>query len=324
MIVLNKLNETIEYYVQLIEGIDYKGNPEELYHPINYILQLGGKRLRPVLVGMAAELFDGKKHEVDAIAKAIEIFHNFSLVHDDIMDNAPLRRGKKTVHEKWNTNIAILSGDVMLVKAYEELIKGNYTNLASIIQVFNQTAIEVCEGQQLDMNFETRSSVSLEEYIEMIKLKTSVLLGGAVKMGALAVGANENDAQKIYQFGVNMGIAFQLMDDYLDAFGDPEKFGKQVGGDILSNKKTYLNIVALEKDSTGKAKKWLSSTNFIDEEKVNGMLNIYRTYQIDEACKAKMNFYYELALQNLKEINVAETKKQVFIQFAQWLMNRSN
>lgn len=324
MIVLNKLNETIEYYVQLIEGIDYKGNPEELYHPINYILQLGGKRLRPVLVGMAAELFDGKKHEVDAIAKAIEIFHNFSLVHDDIMDNAPLRRGKKTVHEKWNTNIAILSGDVMLVKAYEELIKGNYTNLASIIQVFNQTAIEVCEGQQLDMNFETRSSVSLEEYIEMIKLKTSVLLGGAVKMGALAVGANENDAQKIYQFGVNMGIAFQLMDDYLDAFGDPEKFGKQVGGDILSNKKTYLNILALEKDSTREAKKWLSSTNFIDEEKVNGMLNIYRTYQIDEACKAKMNFYYELALQNLKEINVAETKKQVFIQFAQWLMNRSN
>jgi geranylgeranyl diphosphate synthase type II len=324
MIVLNKLNETIEYYVQLIEGINYKGNPEELYHPINYILQLGGKRLRPVLVGMSAELFDGNKQQVDAIAKAVEIFHNFSLVHDDIMDNAPLRRGKKTVHEKWNTNIAILSGDVMLVKAYEELIKGNYTNLDSIIQVFNQTAIEVCEGQQLDMNFETRSTVSLDEYIEMIKLKTSVLLGGAVKMSALAVGANETNAHKIYLFGVNMGIAFQLMDDYLDAFGDPEKFGKQVGGDILCNKKTYLNILALEKDTTGEATKWLSSTNFEDQEKIHALLNIYQTYQIDEACKAKMNFYYELALQNLKDINVTEDKKQVFIQFAQWLMNRNN
>jgi geranylgeranyl diphosphate synthase type II len=174
------------------------------------------------------------------------------------------------------------------------------------------------------MNFETRTSVSLDEYIEMIKLKTSVLLGGAVKMGALAVGTNETNAQKIYQFGVNMGIAFQLMDDYLDAFGDPEKFGKQVGGDILSNKKTYLNILALEKDSTGEAKKWLSSTNFEDQEKINALLNIYRTNKIDEACKTKMNYFYELALQNLNEINVSEDKKQVFIQFAQWLMNRSN
>jgi geranylgeranyl diphosphate synthase type II len=324
MVVLNKLNETIEYYIKLIESIDYHGNPDELYQPINYILQLGGKRLRPVLVGMAAELFNGKKQQVDAIAKAIEIFHNFSLVHDDIMDRAPLRRGKKTVHEKWNSNIAILSGDVMLVKSYEELIKGNYSNLAAIIQVFNQTAIEVCEGQQLDMNFETRSSVSLDEYIEMIKLKTSVLLGGAVKMGALAVGAKEDEAQKIYQFGVNMGIAFQLMDDYLDAFGDPEKFGKQVGGDILSNKKTYLNILAIEKDNTGEAKKWLSSTNFEDKEKINSMLNIYQEYKIDEACRSKMNYFYELALQNLNEINVTDDKKQVFIQFAQWLMNRSN
>lgn len=324
MIVLNKLNETIDYYVKLIENTQYQGTPNELYEPINYILQLGGKRLRPVLVGMAAELFDGNKNKVDAIAKAVEIFHNFSLVHDDIMDNAPLRRGQETVHEKWNTNIAILSGDVMLVKAYEELIQGDYTNLAAIIQVFNQTAIEVCEGQQMDMNFETRTSVSIEEYIEMIKLKTSVLLGGAVKMGALAVGANVNDAEKIYQFGVNMGIAFQLMDDYLDAFGDPEKFGKQVGGDILSNKKTYLNILALEKDSTSEAKKWLSSTNFNNEEKISAMLNIYKTYQIGEACKAKMNYYYELALQNLNEIKVSEDKKQVFTQFAQWLMNRSN
>ena len=324
MIVLNKLNETIDYYVKLIENTQYQGTPNELYEPINYILQLGGKRLRPVLVGMAAELFDGNKNKVDAIAKAVEVFHNFSLVHDDIMDNAPLRRGQETVHEKWNTNIAILSGDVMLVKAYEELIQGDYTNLAAIIQVFNQTAIEVCEGQQMDMNFETRTSVSIEEYIEMIKLKTSVLLGGAVKMGALAVGANVNDAEKIYQFGVNMGIAFQLMDDYLDAFGDPEKFGKQVGGDILSNKKTYLNILALEKDSTSEAKKWLSSTNFNKEEKISAMLNIYKSYQIGEACKAKMNYYYELALQNLNEIKVSEDKKQVFTQFAQWLMNRSN
>lgn len=324
MIVLNKLNETIDYYVKLIENTQYQGTPNELYEPINYILQLGGKRLRPVLVGMAAELFDGNKNKVDAIAKAVEIFHNFSLVHDDIMDNAPLRRGQETVHEKWNTNIAILSGDVMLVKAYEELIQGDYTNLAAIIQVFNQTAIEVCEGQQMDMNFETRTSVSIEEYIEMIKLKTSVLLGGAVKMGALAVGANVNDAEKIYQFGVNMGIAFQLMDDYLDAFGDPEKFGKQVGGDILSNKKTYLNILALEKDSTSEAKKWLSSTNFNKEEKISAMLNIYKSYQIGEACKAKMNYYYELALQNLNEIKVSEDKKQVFTQIAQWLMNRSN
>lgn len=317
-----KLEEVLAYYIELIDDLHYEGNPKELYEPISYFMQIGGKRLRPALVGLGAHLFSDSPQTADAIAKTIEIFHNFTLVHDDIMDKAPLRRGKSTVHEKWNTNIAILSGDVMLVRAYQELSKGNYPNLQDLITLFNQTAIEVCEGQQLDMNFEKITQVSIPEYIQMIKLKTSVLLGCALKMGAMSVGANNKDSDALYQFGVNMGIAFQLMDDYLDAFGDPEKFGKQVGGDILSNKKTFLSIQALEKDTTGDIQLWFAKNEFDPKEKITTVKNIYTTLGVDEACKKEMNYYHQKALKSLTEITVEASKKQLLFDFSHWLMHR--
>lgn len=318
------VDEVIDYYKELIAEVQYNGEPSELYDPINYIMSLGGKRLRPVLVGLGNDLFGGNPKEADSIAKSIEIFHNFTLLHDDIMDKAPLRRGMATVHEKWNDNIAILSGDVMLIKVYEEILKGEYSNTIELVKILNQTAIEVCEGQQLDMNFETQDYVEVDEYINMIKLKTSVLLGAALKMGAVSAGAKDKEAEKLYEFGVNLGIGFQLMDDYLDAFGDPEKFGKQVGGDILSNKKTYLNLTALKKDTTGDAKLWLSKTNFDPNEKIEAVLSIYKKLGIDESCKRLMNDYYEKAFNQLKEIDVSSEKKEIIYNFATWITNRNH
>ena len=233
-----------------ISNTTYSGSPGELYDPMNYILQLGGKRLRPVTALLASQLFGSTLDRALPAAKAIEVFHNFTLVHDDIMDKAPLRRGKQTVHEKWNDNIAILSGDTLLIEVYNHFLEGEYTNLSEILKVFNRTAIEVCEGQQLDMNFETRTDVTLAEYMNMIRLKTSVLVGGSFKIGALVAEASKENADLIYEFGVNLGIAFQLQDDYLDCFGEPEKFGKQVGGDIISNKKTFMMLKAMELDQS--------------------------------------------------------------------------
>ena len=219
---------------------------EALYEPVKYILSLGGKRMRPVLALMGNEMFDGNVDDCVTSALGIEVFHNFTLLHDDIMDNAPLRRGEATVHEKWNTNAAILSGDVMFVQAFTLVTSCKPEHLRAIIDIFNVTAIEVCEGQQLDMEFETREDVSLEEYLEMIRLKTSVLVGCSLEIGAVLANASKEDAKKLYDFGMNLGMAFQIKDDLLDVFGDAEVFGKQVGGDILANKKTYLLLKALE------------------------------------------------------------------------------
>lgn len=300
-------------------------NPKELYEPMQYILSLGGKRMRPLLAYMGNDLFDGNPSDAEPAALAVEIFHNFSLVHDDIMDNAPLRRGKATVHEKWNNNIAILSGDGLLVKAYEELIKAKSNHIKPLIELFNKTALEVCEGQQLDMNFENMEEVSTKEYLHMITLKTAVLLGAALQMGAITANASEKDAKHIYEFGKNIGIAFQLQDDILDIFGNPEKFGKQVGGDIISNKKTWLLIEA-KKQATGTTKEtlyhWISLKEFNASEKVNAVKNIYETLQIRKQAEQEMNRFYELALQHLSEIKAIESKKQELKAFAQALMNR--
>jgi len=231
---------------QYISNKTYGASPVELYEPINYIMSLGGKRLRPCLLLMACDMFGGDVEQALAPALAIEVFHNFTLMHDDIMDKAPLRRGKPTVHEKWNANTAILSGDVMMVESNKLIMQVKDNILRPVLDVFNDTAVGVCEGQQIDMNFETRQDVQIDEYINMIRLKTAVLVGGALKMGALVGGADDAEGTLLYNFGEQLGIAFQLQDDILDVYGDPKKFGKQVGGDIISNKKTYLLIKALE------------------------------------------------------------------------------
>lgn len=307
-----------------ISNTKYLGKPLELYDPMNYILQLGGKRLRPLTVLLSYQLFGSELKRAIPAAKAIEVFHNFTLVHDDIMDKAPLRRGKQTVHEKWNENIAILSGDTLLIKVYNHFLEGGYGNLSEILKVFNTTAIQVCEGQQLDMNFETRDDVTIDEYINMIRLKTSVLVGGAFKIGALVAKASEEDSNLIYDFGVNLGIAFQLQDDYLDCFGDPSKFGKLVGGDILSNKKTYMMLKALELDSSGQLNSWVKKTEFDKQVKIAAVKKIYTSLKVDELAFQLMETYYQKAISNLKKINVQEELKYPIIEFSEELMKRSS
>ena len=316
--------EIISLVQDEIEQTSYKGYPSELYEPMNYMIRLGGKRLRPVTTLLATQLFSGEISRAIPAAKAIEVFHNFTLIHDDIMDKAPLRRGKQTVHEKWNDNIAILSGDTLLIEVYNHFLEGNYSNLSEILKVFNRTAIEVCEGQQLDMNFETRNDVTIEEYINMIRLKTSVLVGGAFKIGALVANANELDSNLIYEFGVNLGIAFQLQDDYLDCFGDPQKFGKQVGGDIISNKKTFMMLKALEIDSTGELRNRISEKEFDSQEKVDSVKELYKKLKVDQKAFELMNQYYAKGIQSLNQIQSLDDAKNKIIRFAEDLMKRSS
>ena len=239
-----------EHHIQSIEkSLAQWEIPQEsanLIEPIRYLLSLGGKRIRPVLTLLGHELFNGNAENVISQALAVEVFHNFTLMHDDIMDNAPLRRGKQTVHEKWNVNAAVLSGDGMMIQSYELLLKNQEVKFVELFRCFNQTAWEVCVGQQMDMDFEKREDVSLEEYLEMIRLKTAVLLGCALRLGAIAANASAEDQEHLRLFGEHLGLSFQLRDDYLDAYGDPEKFGKQVGGDVIANKKTLLNLKAFE------------------------------------------------------------------------------
>ncbi|MFT6814411.1 MAG: geranylgeranyl diphosphate synthase type II, partial [Sphingobacteriales bacterium] len=242
---MSDLNTLKLYLEEELKTLDLPENPTNLYEPIRYILTLGGKRIRPVLVLMACDLFAGDYKKAISAAKAIELFHNFSLMHDDIMDDAPLRRGKTTVHEKWNEHVAILSGDAMLICAYKELLKSE-GNTTSLVEIFNNVALEVCEGQMLDMNFETRFDVHVDEYLHMISQKTAILLSGALRIGALIGKASPTDVEQLGIFGKKLGIAFQLRDDLLDVYADQSQFGKQVGGDILSNKKTYLLLKALE------------------------------------------------------------------------------
>jgi geranylgeranyl diphosphate synthase type II len=316
--------EIISIVQNEIKQTSYKGYPNELYDPMNYMIQLGGKRLRPVTTLLGAQLFSSEVSKALPAAKAIEVFHNFTLIHDDIMDKAPLRRGKKTVHEKWNDDIAILSGDTLLIEVYNHFLEGNYKNLSEILKVFNQIAIEVCEGQQLDMNFETREDVTIDEYVNMIRLKTSVLVGGAFKIGALVAKANESDSTLIYEFGENLGIAFQLKDDYLDCFGDPEKFGKQVGGDILSNKKTFMMLKALEIDTSGELQKSINQKDFNANEKIAFVKNLYKKLKVDKLAFELMDEYYQKAIQSLNKIDSTQFSKNQILQFAEDLMQRAS
>lgn len=307
--------------IDAIPKIVYPQHPANLYEPIRYIMNLGGKRLRPVMVLMATELFSDDLNQSLEVALAIETFHNFTLVHDDIMDNAPLRRGQKTVHEKWGVNNAILSGDVMMVESNKHLSKVDISVLKPVLDTFNATAQGVCEGQQLDMEFEQRNDVSIEEYIEMIRLKTAVLLGGAMKLGAIVGGASATDADLLYQFGENVGIAFQLQDDILDVYGNPEKFGKQVGGDIISNKKTYLHLktlVSAQNDEIAILKSNIENP----VEKVNQVTNIYNKYRIKELATSEMNKYLTIAQQALQELSIADEKKNQFRILIQEILER--
>jgi geranylgeranyl diphosphate synthase type II len=318
----SELQEIIE---KAIKGLSYSNHPKNLYDPISYIMNLGGKRLRPALVLLAADLFNGSLDEALPAALAIETFHNFTLIHDDIMDNAPLRRGRQTVHEKWGTNNAILSGDVMMVESNKLLTRVKVSVLKEVLDTFNATAQGVCEGQQLDMEFENRNDVSIEEYIDMIRLKTAVLVGGAMKIGAIVGGATERDANLIYDFGENLGIAFQLQDDILDVYGDPEKFGKQVGGDIIANKKTYLLLKLQEIVNTEDAV-------LLDQQagnkntllKIERVTALYNQYDVKDLATEQMRHYLDKAFAALSAISVPQQQKEEISGLANELMNRES
>ena len=298
--------------------------PFSLYDPAEYFLGIGGKRIRPVLCLMGNELFDVINPDAFPVATAIELFHNFTLIHDDIMDKAPLRRGMQTVHEKYGEPTALLSGDVMLVVAYDYLNKIKPFYIQKIIHLFNKTAKQVCEGQQLDMNFEKQETVQFSDYLKMIELKTSVLLAASLQLGAILGGAQEGNQRHLYEFGKNLGMAFQVQDDYLDAFGDPEKFGKQVGGDILANKKTFLMIHAVQAGSESQVKelKRLMAENPTD--KVNQVLHIFRESGIDKWAFELKEKYVAEAFKHLDEIAVLSTRKQPLKELAHFLIQREH
>ena len=299
--------ETILEKIRIaIEELDFERQPNELYAPISYTLSLGGKRLRPVLCLMACDMFGGKIEDAVPAALGLEIFHNFTLLHDDIMDKALQRRGKTSVFKKWNANIAILSGDTMFALAYRYFLSGDYENLRTLLSVFTHTAIEVCEGQQYDMDFEDRGDVTIAEYLKMIKLKTAVLLGASLKIGALIAGADGTQAELLYHFGVNAGMAFQLKDDWLDAFGEEDKFGKTIGGDILADKKTYLYLRCLEKATPADKNILLrlySSETPEEQGKIKKVTQLFDKYDIQNETIHVMESYFNSALDFLDRVN---------------------
>jgi len=321
---------TISEYQDLIsrhfESIKYQKEPNNLYEPIRYILSLGGKRLRPVLTLMATEVFDVDCQKALAAATAVEVFHNFSLIHDDIMDDAPLRRGNETVHEKWNINTGILSGDAMLILAYQYFEAYEPKIFQELAKLFSKTALEVCEGQQYDVDFETRDDVTIPEYLKMIEYKTAVLVAAAMKMGAIVAETTEENKNLIYDFGLNLGLAFQLQDDYLDAFGNPETFGKQVGGDIIENKKTYLYLKAMEFASANEKEQLLHLFSFQSSEntdKINSVKGIFNQTGASAATQKAIEDYTFKALETLEKMNIGNDKKAILKAFAENLMSRN-
>jgi len=317
--------ELFELISKHIAETSYGAEPRELYEPINYMMSLGGKRLRPVTTLMACNMFDEEIEKAIPAALAIEMFHNFTLVHDDIMDNAPLRRGKETIYKKWNMPIAILSGDLMMIKATESLCKTETSDIIKLLKKFNDIATKVCEGQQIDMNFESRNDVSHNEYINMISLKTAVLLGGALQIGALIGGANEEDAGHLYEFGKNTGIAFQVQDDILDSFGDAGKTGKKTGGDIAADKKTLLLIELLAAAHKDDKKLLQELMNEIDDDKkITGILQLYHKYKVKEFAEAEKEKYLQLAYRHFNKVNVNADRKSILKQTAEELMSRTS
>lgn len=309
------------------EALSFPQHPCDLYGPIRYTLGLGGKRMRPALVVLSCLGVGGKLEDALKPALGVEVFHNFTLLHDDIMDDAPLRRNKATVHAKWNANIAILSGDVMFAEAFRLISEAPGHVLKRVIDVFLKAAIEVCEGQQWDMDFELRNDVSIDEYLNMIRMKTAVLLGASLELGALCGGADNETASKLYAFGTNLGIAFQLQDDLLDVYGDPDKFGKRVGGDIVSNKKTYLKLKALEladNEARKALEQWYASKDFDELNKVNSVRALFDDLNIRHETEQMMDQFFREALQNLEAITFDAVYKNELIHMAAALMQRES
>lgn len=314
-----------EIFSDYIENQKIGRNPENLYQPIRYILSLGGKRIRPVLTLMACDVFGGNVQKSLPAATAVEVFHNFSLIHDDIMDKAPLRRGKQTVHEKWNLNTGILSGDAMLILAYQYFEQYEPNIFRELAKLFSKTALEVCEGQQWDIDFEERDDVLIEEYLKMIEYKTAVLVGAALQMGAIVAETSDKNKKDIYDFGVNLGIAFQLQDDYLDAFGNPETFGKQIGGDIIENKKTYLYLKAISEGTKQEKEELLhlySITPNDNRDKIESVKSIFVSSGSDQKTRKAIEDYTQKAFDIVERMEIPNDKKQQLREFGEGLMNR--
>ncbi len=310
-----------DYLVQL----PYDRRPASLYEPIRYVLSMGGKRIRPVLMLLSYNLFKDDPETILMPACALETYHNYTLLHDDLMDNADLRRGHETVHKKWNANTAILSGDSMLVLAYQRMQQCSSDKMAEVLALFTETALEIGEGQEYDMAFEHRDDVSEEEYIEMIRLKTSVLLACALKIGAILAGASKEDADNLYRFGEQIGLAFQLQDDFLDVYGDTRVFGKAIGGDITSNKKTFMLINALNHandDQRRQLESWIGATEFDRDEKVAAVTRLYNEIGIDRMAQDKIAYYFEQSRKYLQAVSVDESRKAELAAYAQRMMNR--
>src|SRR6478735_411817 len=322
---MHAIHQYQEFFIAYLKNQTITKEPKNLYSPVDYILSLGGKRMRPTLTLMAADIFGAPYQKALPAAMAVEVFHNFSLVHDDIMDDAPLRRGKETVHEKWNINTGILSGDAMLILAYQYFEQYEPTVFRDLAKLFSKTALEVCEGQQYDVDFETRDDVTIPEYLKMIEYKTAVLVAAAMKMGAIVAGTSEVNANLIYDFGLNLGLAFQLQDDYLDAFGDPKTFGKQVGGDIIENKKTYLYLKALEFSTPEKASELESLFTLKLEDntnKIEAAKTIFNKTGASGATQEAIENYTLKAFETLEKMNIDLPKKEMLRAFGKNLMER--
>jgi geranylgeranyl diphosphate synthase type II len=322
---MHDISQYQDFFINYLEKQSISKEPKNLYEPIEYILGLGGKRMRPVLTLMASEVFDADYKVALPAAMAVEVFHNFSLVHDDIMDDAPLRRGKQTVHEKWDLNTGILSGDAMLILAYQYFEQYEPSVFRDLAKLFSKTALEVCEGQQWDVDFEKRNDVTIPEYLKMIEYKTAVLVAAAMKMGAIVAKTSEKEGDLIYDFGLNLGLAFQLQDDFLDAFGDPETFGKQVGGDIIENKKTYLYLKAREFSSTEKASELekLFSLQIEDNTaKIATAKNIFNESGASKATQEAIEMYTFKAFETLEKMDINAEKKDILRTFGENLMGR--
>ena len=322
-----KPEELLKKVNEALEQLPYDRKPASLYEPIRYVLSLGGKRIRPVLMLMAYNLWKDDPERIMMQAIGLETYHNFTLLHDDLMDNADMRRGHETVHKKWNANQAILSGDTMLLQAFERMEACDADKLKEVFKVFLVTAFEIGEGQQLDVEFETRNDVTEDEYIEMIRLKTSVLLACAVKIGAILAGASQDDADNLYKFGEQIGLAFQLQDDLLDVYGDPKVFGKNIGGDITSNKKTYMLINAVNRANASQREelmRWINATAFDRNEKVAAVTRLYDEIGIRQLCEKKMESCYQLGLQHLAKVSVSDERKAILKAYAAAMMKRQS
>ena len=322
-----KPEELLKKVNEALEQLPYDRKPASLYEPIRYVLSLGGKRIRPVLMLMAYNLWKDDPERIMMQAIGLETYHNFTLLHDDLMDNADMRRGHETVHKKWNANQAILSGDTMLLQAFERMEACDADKLKEVFKVFLVTTFEIGEGQQLDVEFETRNDVTEDEYIEMIRLKTSVLLACAVKIGAILAGASKEDADNLYKFGEQIGLAFQLQDDLLDVYGDPKVFGKNIGGDITSNKKTYMLINAVNRANASQREelmRWINATAFDRNEKVAAVTRLYDEIGIHQLCEKKMESCYQLGLQHLAKVSVSDERKAILKAYAAAMMKRQS